>query len=71
MDNISSDVDLYWSIPNQELYNMYEEPKNFTIGSIMDDWTFLQKLLDEERQVVGYDFHKISSVLKMLGEKIN
>ncbi|AYZ37016.1 hypothetical protein EGY07_16360 [Chryseobacterium indologenes] len=37
--------DLYWNIPVDELFNVYEEPK-LTIGSITEDLEFLEKILD-------------------------
>lgn len=68
--SFSLDKDLYWNIKDEELYNMYEEPKEITIGSLKDDWNFLQKILNEEREVIGYDFNKVSNILKIIGDKI-
>jgi len=72
LDNssFSLDNDLYWSIQDEELYNIYEEPQEITIGSLKDDWDFLQKILNEEREVIGYDFNKVSNILKKIGSDL-
>lgn len=61
--------DLYWNIPDEELYNPYHEPANLTIGSITEDWEFLQKILNGEREMMDYDLYKLSSILRFLGKK--
>jgi len=61
--------DLYWNIPFDELFNVYEEPKDITIGSIAEDWEFLQKI-NNGREVLSYDFIKVSNILKLLAEVI-
>ncbi|KQT28481.1 hypothetical protein ASG22_19970 [Chryseobacterium sp. Leaf405] len=75
IDNLNEDEiyfqkDLYWNINDEELYNVYEEPKNITIGSIKEDWDFLQKILTSDREIINYDFNKIANILRLIGEKI-
>lgn len=67
---ISFHKDLYWNINDEELYNVYEEPKNITIGSIKEDWDFIQKILTDDREIINYDFNKIANILRLVGEKI-
>ena len=67
-DSIFIDKDLYWNINGEELYNVYDEPKNMSIGSIKDDWDFLEKILTNKRDITNYDFNKISSILKLFSE---
>ncbi len=62
--------DLYWNIPYEELYNVYEEPKEITIGSIKEDLEFLQKI-NENREIISYDFIKISNILRVMSESIS
>ncbi|MDH6252589.1 hypothetical protein M2347_002316 [Chryseobacterium sp. H1D6B] len=66
-NSFSLNKDLYWNIPDEELYNVYEEPKEITIGSIKEDWDFLQQISHGKREVIGYDFNKTSSILKLIG----
>ncbi|MCQ9640181.1 hypothetical protein MP478_12400 [Chryseobacterium sp. WG14] len=61
--------DLYWNILEGELYNSYEEPKGLTMGSLKEDWEFLQKVVKGEREIIDYDLCKLASVLRFLGNK--
>ncbi|WP_265130968.1 hypothetical protein [Chryseobacterium oranimense] len=63
--------DLYWNIPDEELYNVYNEPADFTTGSLAEDWEFLQKVLRNEREVIAYDFNKVSNILRFIGQSFN
>jgi len=73
LDNDSSfiiDKDLYWSIPEEDLYNVYENPNNLTIGSLIEDWNFLQEVISGKREVLDYDINKISILLRYLSDKM-
>lgn len=61
--------DLYWNIPDKDLYNPYKEPTELTMGSLIEDWEFLQKVLKRERKIIDYDLYKLASILKLLGKK--
>lgn len=64
------DNDLYWNITDEELYNPYEDPKELTMGSLIEDWEFLQKVLDGKREIIDYDLYKIASLLRFLGKSM-
>ncbi|MEJ5105142.1 hypothetical protein [Chryseobacterium sp. MYb328] len=61
--------DLYWNILDGELYNPYDKPVQFTMGSLTEDWEFLQNVLNKEREIIDYDLYKLASILKFLGKK--
>ncbi|WP_426481002.1 hypothetical protein [Chryseobacterium sp. R2ACT005] len=62
------DSDLYWNITDEELYDPYKNPKELTMGSLIEDWEFLQKVLDGKREIIDYDLYKIASLLRFLGK---
>ncbi|WP_123921340.1 hypothetical protein [Chryseobacterium viscerum] len=64
------DNDLYWNITNEELYDPYKDPKELTMGSLIEDWEFLQKVLDGKREIIDYDLYKIASLLRFLGKSM-
>ncbi|PWN63548.1 hypothetical protein C1631_021440 [Chryseobacterium phosphatilyticum] len=66
ISKFSFDKDLYWNISTEELFNIYEEPKELTIGSLKEDWEFLQKVINNDRDVLNFDFYKISAILKAI-----
>lgn len=73
MDNDNSlilDKDLYWNIVDDEVYNVYKNPTELTIGSLVEDWEFLQKVINGKREMIDYDLNKMSNILKFLGNKM-
>lgn len=67
--SITLDKDLYWNILDEELYDPYKDPVGLTIGSLTDDWEFLQKVMTGERDMIDYDFYKLAAILRCLGSK--
>lgn len=61
--------DLYWNILDEELYDPYETPMDFTMGSLSEDWLFLQRIVKKERDMIDYDLYKLASILRFLGKK--
>ncbi|WP_139785467.1 hypothetical protein [Chryseobacterium phocaeense] len=68
-DTFILDEDLYWNILDEELYDPYKKPENFTMGSLADDWAFLQNVLEGNREMINYDLVKIAAILKFLAQK--
>lgn len=62
--------DLYWNIQEQDLYNVYENPNELTIGSLIEDWIFLETIILEKRDILDYDLNKLSTILKYLASKM-
>lgn len=66
-DTFSVDEDYYWDIPVNELYDVYNKPENLTIGQLTDDWSGLQELLLNEREVIEFhDLTHLSQILKAI-----
>ncbi|BFO65987.1 hypothetical protein [Chryseobacterium sp. KCF3-3] len=64
------DSDLYWNITDEELYNPYKDPIELTTGSLVEDWEFLQNILDGKREMIDYDLSKLASLLRFLGKNM-
>ena len=62
------DQDLYWQIPDPEVYNLNDAPKEFHIGGLYDDWEFLSKILNPERQPLANQLTELAPILRYLGE---
>ncbi|MDR6922868.1 hypothetical protein [Chryseobacterium sp. 2987] len=67
--SITPDKDLYWNILDEELYDPYKDPVGLTMGSLTDDWEFLQKVMSGERDMIDYDLYKLAAILRCLGSK--
>jgi hypothetical protein len=57
--------DYYWDIDENELYSVSNEPKDFSIGQITDDWRTLESSLGSD-DLIPYDLQRIASILKVL-----
>ncbi|WP_253974465.1 hypothetical protein [Myxococcus dinghuensis] len=55
---VELDSDHYWSIPNDKLYSVYEDPSDFTVGQLSED-------LENVRAFVW-----VSTLLRFIGSKI-
>jgi hypothetical protein len=65
----SLDEDFYWNILDEELYAVYKDPKELTMGRLFDDWEFLGKVVNNDREIIDYDLYKLAAILKFLGKK--
>lgn len=61
-------ADYYWHIPKELKYDPYQEPNNFSLGQLTDDWTELQGLLQGSSEPISYALVWLSSVIRFIGE---
>lgn len=61
--------DFYWNISESELYNIANDPSDFTIGQLSDDWQELVKILEKKNEPVLYDLTKVASILRYLATR--
>ena len=69
-DDIELDVDYYWSIDQEQRYSVNNEPNDFSIGQLTDDWKSLVKMINEEHGTISYELVWLSSIFQAIGEKI-
>lgn len=69
-DVISIDRDFFWSIPAEELYNVYSPPQRLTIGQLSDSWANLARSLEAEEMVTAYDLVWLADVLRSVALSI-
>jgi len=67
-DNINLDDDFYWQMDSKECYRFAEEPNNFSLGQLTDDWTELLRLKTESEIPIKYDMYRLAAILKYLSE---
>lgn len=66
---IDIETDYYWFITSDEWDNFSSTP-NMAIGSLIDDWISLQKILRTERMVSYLDYERLASILRAISETI-
>lgn len=69
-DSVEIPSDYYWDISKENRYNPYEEPTNFDLGQLTDDWAELQKIALGEKEPIGYALVWFSTVLRAVGEDV-
>ncbi len=57
--------DYYWELDESEIYNVNEEPRDFSIGQISDDLDNLKKSFLSD-DLVPYDLQRLAIILKTL-----
>jgi hypothetical protein len=58
--------DFYWDIPQEEIYNPYEEPKNLTLGQLSDEYDEILRLKRTGDDAMAYDLKRLSAILRIL-----
>ncbi len=67
---ISIDSDFYWNVPKDQMYDNYDEPKEFNRGQLSADWQELQDILKNKKEPISYALVWLSSLIKKIGEDI-
>jgi hypothetical protein len=68
--SIDLPVDYYWDIAKQQRFDSYQEPNQFNLGQLSDDWTELQKIQSGDASTVAYALVWLASVLRAIGEEV-
>lgn len=59
--------DMFWAIPSDSLYDVYNEPKDLTIGQLSESWEFLVALLAAPSANISYGLVWLADVLRAIG----
>lgn len=68
LNKVEVNVDYYRNIG--DLYNLDIETPALTIGSFIDDWESLQKILNGKNTPTTLDLERLSNVIKIIGNSI-
>jgi hypothetical protein len=68
-DAVELGKDYFWSIPADELYDVYKQPDALTIGQLSESWQFLRDLLADENRVLAYHLVWLADVLRAIGHE--
>jgi len=70
IDSIKLDKDFYWEIPDVRLHILDQKPEQLTMGSLCDDWGFLQPLLSERDQALSLMLLHAAPLLRYIALKV-
>ncbi|MER7763678.1 hypothetical protein [Streptomyces sp. NPDC097619] len=63
------DREAFWSVPRDQAYEIYSEPRDLSIGMLSESWGHLEDMLSEPDRVVGHGFVWLSEVLRAIGDE--
>lgn len=69
-EEVILDQDMFWEIPSDQRFNIYEKPHEFTIGQIEDSFSSIEKLANNPESASSYGLVWLADVLRAVGEKI-
>lgn len=69
-DSIELQHDFYWQVPDDSLYDFNNMPAQPVVGQLYDDWSDLQKLLEDDPDILAYHLVPLSALLRYIGEQI-
>ena len=58
-------ADFYWDISVDEIFDPYNEPKNFSLGQLTDDLQEVQKIIQVDN-AISYDLGRIANIIKAI-----
>jgi hypothetical protein len=60
--------DYYWDVRADQRYDPYRKPGELVLGQLCDNWTELQRLLNDEKPLLNYDLVWLAAILRRVGE---
>lgn len=68
IESINLGENFYWSLSEDQSYDMSKSPEDLGVGSLDDDWEFISKVLNRDAQPVAYQLVEAAQLLKRIGE---
>jgi len=68
---LSLGSDYFWSIPADELSNVYSRHAKIAIGQLSESWQHIEDMLDGESGVLPHHLIWLSDVLRAIGQEID
>jgi hypothetical protein len=69
-DSIALEKDLFWSIPGEQIYDVYSEPTELTIGQLTDALANLNEVAVNPDSATSYALVWLADILRAVGQSI-
>ncbi|MCP2295716.1 hypothetical protein SAMN04244553_4800 [Nocardia amikacinitolerans] len=69
-DTVCLDEDYFWSIPQDELYDVNRTPAELTVGQLSWSWQHLTDLLADPDRAIGSHLVWLAEVLRAIGQRV-
>ena len=60
---------MFWSVPEEVRYNVYEEPSDLTIGQLSDSLSSALSMAVGDRDPLSYGLVWLADVIRAIGEE--
>lgn len=67
---IEVDADYFWSIPPDELYDVYDQPAALTIGQLSESLENVRSVAADPDNAISYAFVWLGDILRATGHKL-
>lgn len=64
------DKDYYWSVPVEQLYDVYSPPTDLTIGQLSECLTNLERLRDDPSKTTSYALVWLADLIRAVGQAV-
>ncbi|GLY12520.1 hypothetical protein [Bacillus badius] len=70
LEQVPLDSDYYWAVSDDDIENLDKEVPELVVGSLYDDWTSLQKVMEGASPLTSIDIERVAAVLNYLARYI-
>jgi hypothetical protein len=70
VESVELRQNFYWSTPTDQFYDVKNNPAQLDIGSLYDDWEFVQSLTRGEAEPVAFQLTEVAPLLRYIGEVV-
>jgi hypothetical protein len=67
---IEVDADYFWSIPPDEIYDVYKQPTQLTVGQLTESLDNIRDVAADPEDAIAYALVWLGDVLRVTGHKL-
>lgn len=69
-DSLEISRDYYWTIDLEDLYNLYEDPEDFGVGSLVEEWQAMEQILTGEYEPCAVSLQWLAGLFMAVAERL-
>lgn len=67
---IEVDADYFWSIPSDEIYDVYDQPTDLTISQLTESLDNIRRVTADPEHAISYALVWLADILRATGHKL-
>jgi hypothetical protein len=69
-DSVDITRDYYWTIAHEDLYNLNEDPVQFGVGSLVEEWQDMERILEGEYEPCPVSLMRLAGLFMAVAEQL-